>query len=161
MWEGAKEESKRTATDGGDEGCAFISCKSTKITTSYWMTIDRRMLELTKKNIPYIQRQRSYSKMVGGTYIWWSQIPYPPGEWPANWRTIIPKKFSHCFESSVPHVRLPSLGTQQRVWESPGNLTLKASRIWLQDFHRTGGNRDSSLGGHNKTMHTPRPRGKE
>ena len=49
MWEGAKEESKRTATDGGDEGCAFISCKSTKITTSYWMTIDRRMLELTKK----------------------------------------------------------------------------------------------------------------
>ena len=32
-------------------------------------------------------------------------------------------------------------GVQQRDWESPGNLTLKVSRIWLQDFHRTGGNR--------------------
>ena len=28
----------------------------------------------------------------------------------------------------------------------PGNLALKASRIWLQDFHRTRANRDSSLG---------------
>ena len=34
-----------------------------------------------------------------------------------------------------PTVRLPSLGTRQRDWGSPGNLTLMASRIWLQDFH--------------------------
>ena len=52
MWEGVKEKSKRTATDGGDGGCTFISCKSTKITTSYWITIDRRMLEPTKKIYP-------------------------------------------------------------------------------------------------------------
>ena len=29
----------------------------------------------------------------------------------------------------------------QKDWESPGNLTLKVSRIWLQNFHRTRGNR--------------------
>ena len=55
-----------------------------------------------------------------------------------NWRTIIPKKFSHCFESSRPHSRLPNLGIQQRDWEFPGNFTLKVIRIWLQNFHRTG-----------------------
>ena len=29
-------------------------------------------------------------------------------------------------------IRLPSLGIWQRDWESPGNQTVKASRIWLQ-----------------------------
>ena len=58
------------------------------------------------------------------------------------------KEFSHHCEDSEPHVRLPSLGIRQRDWESPGNLALKASGICLQDFHRTGGNRSCSLGGH-------------
>ena len=40
------------------------------------------------------------------------------------------------------------LGIWQRDWGSPGNLAFKVSRIWLHDFHRTGGNRDASLGGH-------------
>ena len=31
-----------------------------------------------------------------------------------------------------------NLGIWQRDWVSPGNLTLKLSRIWLQNFHRTG-----------------------
>jgi len=34
--------------------------------------------------------------------------------------------------------------------ESPGNLTLKARGI--QDFHRTGGNGDSSLEGHKQNL---------
>ena len=61
-----------------------------------------------------------------------------PGRQPTNWRTIIPKKFPHCCESTRVHNRFPNLGIQQRDWESPENLTLKASRIWLQNFHRTG-----------------------
>ena len=60
----------------------------------------------------------------------------------SNLKTIIPKKFSHCCESYRPHIRLPSLGIWSRNWESPGNLTLRARRVWLQSFHRTGGNRD-------------------
>ena len=39
------------------------------------------------------------------------------------------EKFSHCYEGSEPHIKLPSLGIQQREWESPRNLTLKSSRI--------------------------------
>ena len=79
---------------------------------------------------------------------------YLLGGWPTNWRTIIPKKVLHSCEGSTPHIRLPSLGILPRDWESPGNLTLKASGTWLQDLHRTGGSR-------NKTMCAPGPRGKE
>ena len=39
-------------------------------------------------------------------------------------------------------------GLQQRDRESLGNLTLKASEIWLQDFHRSGRNRFHSWRAH-------------
>ena len=47
-------------------------------------------------------------------------------------------KFSHCCKSSRAHNKFPNLGTQQRDWEPLGNLTLKASWIWLQSFHGPG-----------------------
>ena len=47
------------------------------------------------------------------------------GGWPADWRTRLPKKFSHCCEGSEPHIRFPSLEIQQRAWEPPENLPLK------------------------------------
>ena len=54
----------------------------------------------------------------------------------------------------TPH-EASQLGIWQRVWESPGNLALRVSRICLQAFQRTGGNRDSSLGGYEqKLVHT-------
>ena len=85
-----------------------------------------------QKNIMHVQRQRkSHSKMVGGAQSQKIQIPYPPVEWPTDWRTIIPKKFSYFCEGSEPHVRPSSLGIQQRDWESPGNLVSIASGIWL------------------------------
>ena len=56
--------------------------------------------------------------------------------------------FSHKSETSEPHSRLPSLGFWQQEEESPQHLAFKASGLWSQDFHRTGGNRISILGGH-------------
>ena len=61
----------------------------------------------------------------------------PPSRQPTNWRAIIPKKFSYCCASSRACNRFPNLGIQQRGWEPPGNLTLKANGIWLQNIHRT------------------------
>ena len=103
--------------DGGVEGCVLISSgKSTKIATSCWTTIDRKMLEPTKKNTPHVQRQRrSHSETVGGVQTQ-NPNPFPPGEWPTHWRTIKPEKFSHCCEGSELHVRLPSLG----IWQELG-----------------------------------------
>ena len=37
----------------------------------------------------------------------------------AHWKTIILNMFFHCCEDSEPHIRLPSLGTQERDRQSP------------------------------------------
>ena len=58
---------------------------------------------------------------------------------PLLWRFWIPR------QASQP-------GDLKRDWESVGNPALKVTRIALQDFHRTGENRDSSLGGHNQNL---------
>ena len=104
------------------------------------------MLEPTKKR--HTPQRRSCSKTTGGVQSQSNQIKYQSvgdpqtGEqWYQRSSPTVVKVLNHTSG-------LWSLGTQQRVWESPENMTSKASGIWLQDFHRTGGNRDSSLGGH-------------
>ena len=54
--------------DGGVEGCTLIfSCENTKITSSCWTTIDRRMLDNRLQRVTYVQGQRiSHNKIVGG-----------------------------------------------------------------------------------------------
>ena len=47
------------------------------------------------------------------------------------------KKSSHFQESYRTHNRFPNLGIWQKDCETPGNLTLEASGIWLQTLHRT------------------------
>ena len=69
-----------------------------------------------------------------------------------NWRTIIPKMFFHCCEGSE---------ISPENLESPGNLTLNASRIWFQDFHRTEETEIPLLEGKNKILCAPGPREKE
>ena len=41
----------------------------------------------------------------------------PPSRQPTEWRTIIPKKFLHCCESSRAHNRFPKLG----IWQGTEN----------------------------------------
>ena len=57
-----------------------------------------------------------------------------------NWRTIIPKKFSHCCKSSRVHNRFPNLGVWQKDWELP---------------------KKQIIGGHKKNLCIPGPRRKE
>ena len=85
--------------------------------------------------------------------------PLTGGCWNLPKKDTPSKKFSHCCEGSEPHIMPPSLGNWQRDWESPGNLTLQSSGIWLQDFHRTGENRPQTWKAQKKTL--PRRRGKE
>ena len=86
--------------------------------------------------------------MVGRAQLLQNRIPYLPGGQPTNWKIIIPEKFSLRIESPEPLTRLPSLGVWQREEEPPENLALKGHGVWLQEFHSTGGNRSSTLGGH-------------
>ena len=62
---------------------------------------------------------------------------------------------------SEPHVRLPNLEVRQWEEKFPENQTLKVSRIWMQDSDRTGGNRDSTLGGHTQSSVHIGTQGKE
>ena len=78
-----------------------------------------------------------------------------------NWRTLIPQKSTHWSEGSEPHIRFPNLGVQQQEEEFLENQTLKARGIWLQDFDKTGGNRDSTPGGHTQSSVHIRTQGKE
>ena len=41
-------------------------------------------------------------------------------------------------KSSKTHNRFPNLWIWQSDWEPPGNLTLEASGIWLQNLHKSG-----------------------
>ena len=70
-----------------------------------------------------------------------------PGWRATIWKIIIPQKFSHRSESPEPRISLPSLGAWEQEEETPENLALKASGVWSQEFHRTGENRNSTLGG--------------
>ena len=52
-------------------------------------------------------------------------------------------------------------GVRQREEEFIENQILKASGIWLEDFGRTGGNKDSTLGGHTQSSVHIGTQGKE
>ena len=127
------------------------SYKSTKITTAEQPLAKNAgtyPLPPTQKKYPASknkQTKKSHNNLVRGVLSWSNQFPYPPDGPPTNQKMIIPQKLSHRSGSSEPRVRLPSLGDQQRV-EYPENLALKARRVWLKDFHRTWGNRNSTLG---------------
>ena len=62
-------------------------------------------------------------------------------------------------ESSEFQVRLPSLRALHWEKELPENMDLKASKTWLQEFHRTRGN-NSILRGHTLIWYTSGPRKK-
>ena len=55
----------------------------------------------------------------------------------------------HYCEGSNPHIRLSSLGIQQRDRESPENLTVKTSRTYRTS---TGLGKTETLGGHKQNL---------
>ena len=57
----------RRNQDGGVEGGALTpSCENSRITTSFWTIIDRKTLELTKKDTPHPKTKESHNEMVRG-----------------------------------------------------------------------------------------------
>ena len=107
--------------------------------TSCWTTMDRRMQEPTKKISK--AREKPQDGRRDATMI--KSNPIPTGGQHTSWRTSTLQRFSHCVKVPNPTSGFPIWGSHKGIWQSqsPGNLTLKASGIWLQDFHRTGGNR--------------------
>ena len=68
-----------------------------------------------------------------------------------NWRTIIPKKFLHCFEGSRTHIRLSSLGIQpedgiprESDFEGQWDLITKLPQDWGKQRLLEGTNKTKS-----------------
>ena len=137
---------------GRVEGRALTpSCKSTGITTNCWTIIDRKTLKLTKKDTPHpkTKEKPQWDGRRGAITIKSNTIT---AEWMThklenNYTTEV-----HTLEWSfwAPH-QTSQPGVQQREEEFPENQTLKASKLWLQDFNNTGRNRDSTLGGYTQS----------
>ena len=148
--------------DGRVEGRALIpSRESTGITTNCWTIIDRKTLELTKKETPH-QKTKEKPQWDGrrGT-IKIKSNPITAGWVTHKLENTYTTQVHHWSEGSEPHIRLPNLGPQQWEEEFLENQTVKATGIWLQDFNRTGGNRDSTLREHTKSSVRIRIQGKE
>ena len=143
---------KRNREDGRVEGRALTpSCESTGIPNNYWTNINRKTLELTKIDTPHpkTKEKPQWDSRRGAITI--KSNPITTGGVTHKLENNYTTKSTYWSEGSEPHIRLPNLGVWQREEELPENQTLKASRIWLQDFDRTGGNRDSTLGGHTQS----------
>ena len=153
---------KKRRDNGRVEGNVLTpSCESTRITTNCWTIIKRKTLELTKRDTPHpkTKEKPQWDGRRGAITI--KSNPITAAWVTTNWRTITPQKSTHWSEGSEPHVRLPNLGVQHWEEEFTENQTWKASGIWLQDFNRTGGNRDSTLGGCTQSSSASGPSGKE
>ena len=148
--------------DGGVEGRALTpSCENTRITTSSWAIIDKKTLELTKKDTPQSKTKEKPQWDGRRGAITVKSNPITAGWVTHRLENTYTTEVHHWSEGSEPHIRLPNLGVQQREEEFLENQTWKASRIWLQDFDRTGGNRDSTLGGHTQSSVHIGTQGKE
>ena len=148
--------------DGGVEGHALTpSCENSRITTSCWTLIDRKTLERTKKDTPHPKTKEKpqwdgrrgaitakSNPITAGWVTHRLENTYTTEVHPLEWRFWAPSQVSN-------------LGVQQREEEYLENQTLRASGIWLQDFDRTGGNRDSTLGGHTQSSVCIGTQGKE
>ena len=141
-------------------GALISSWESTKLQ----LAVENHWQEDTgthQEKIPRVQKQRKPQRDSRRGAIMIKSNPIPTG-----WVT-------HRLENNNTKDVLVLLW---RFWtphqsSQPGDLTkelgipresyLEGNQIWLQDFHRTSGNRDSSLGGHKQNLVHTKTQGKE
>ena len=109
--------------DGRVEGHVLIfSCKNSKITILCWTTIDRRMVNPTKKkDTPHPRERRSPSKMVGGVK---SSL-----EWnPISGRTIWELTQTLCTRTRRPHRDWARTVSEHLRWRSGSAVACRRGR---------------------------------
>ena len=152
----------RLVQGGRVEGCMLTpSYESTRITTNCRTIIDRKTLELTKKDTPHPKTKEKLQWDGRRGTIKINQIPWLLGGWLTNWRTLIPQGSTYWSEGSEPHVRLHNLGVRQ--WED------KPQRIGLWRLEGFDCRTSTGLGetetplleGTHRVVCSSGPRGKE
>ena len=150
--------------DGRVEGHVLISfCESTKTASSCWMAIDRgHWKPLKKRTMPYCPKTKKKLQQDGrmGTNTIKSNPIHAKRETHKlknnNNKEVLQLlwKFWASRQAYHPEDLAKGLGICR-------NLTLKASRIWLQNFTGLGETETPQLEGTNKILHTPKSNRKE
>ena len=139
--------------DGRAEGHALISsCDSTKVTASCWTTIIRRMLEPTKGGYPHPKTKEKPQYYGRRSAITKKSKPIPAGWATHKLENNNTKKLSHCWERFwAPHWASQP-GDLAKGLGIPRKSGCEGQKDLLQDFHKTRGNRDSTLRGHKQNL---------
>lgn len=79
---------------------------------------------------------------------WWNQNSYALGWWPTNRKINIADFITQMWKFWVPHeAPQPGWGRLKAGGGPPKKLVLKYNRVWSREFHRTRGNRKSTIEG--------------
>ena len=138
---------------GRVEGPEFTSSlENTKITTNCWTTINKKTGTYQKIILLPKKRKPEWDSWRTKSVIQSNPIPtrLVTHKLENNYTTeVLPQEWEFWAPRQAPHSKgLASRGDTE-------HLSLKASRAWSQELHRTGGNRDSTSGGHTQgTVHT-------
>ena len=120
--------------------CIPLLLQEHQIAASCWTTIDRRVLTPTKKDDP-CPRTKEKLQWDGR----WSTITLKSNSIPARWVTQtgeqLYQRSSPTVAKSLDHTPDSQTWGARKGTGSPHGI-LKVSGIWLQNFHRAGGNRD-------------------
>ena len=142
-----KEVTRVQRQNGGVEGHELPSSyKNTKITTKCWTTIDKKMLEPTKKDTLHPKTKKKPQDSRRGTIVIKSNLI--PTEWVTNklednyTTEILPQEWKFWAPHQVPQPW--GLVTGRGV---PRESGFEVTRVSSQKFHRTGGNGNSTIGG--------------
>ena len=128
--------------NGEKQSVLIHSCRSTKITSSCWTTINQRTLKPTKKKkIPHPETKKKPQGdgRKGKNMI--KSNPKSTGWVTHNLESNNTKEILLLLWRFWPSCQISQPGDLAKRLGIPGNLTLKASRICLLYFHRTRGNR--------------------
>ena len=160
----SKKNSGRLVQDGGVEGRVLNpSCESTGITTNCWTIIDRRTLELTKKDTPHPKTKEKPQWDGRRGAITMKSNPITTGWVTHKLENTYTLKSTHWSEGSEPHVT-----SGFPTWES-GNRRGNSQRIRLWRLAGFDCRTSTGLGetetplleGTHKVVCTSGPRGKE
>ena len=125
----------------------YSSPESTKLATSCWPIIDRRKdtgYVPPPKRYPHPKTKEKLQQDHRRSTVTIKSNPILAGWVNHNLENDNNKVLPLLWRFWDVLLGFPAWGSSKRT-RNPQGIWLKASRIWLQDFHRTGGDRDSTF----------------
>ena len=125
-------EARLRLKDGGIEGHVLIfSCENSKFTTHCWTTINKRMLDCTKKRYPTSKAKEVLVRWLEGQNRIENQTPYPPETIGGLKQNLVHIKRPHTNYTIPSFECLTSYGGMGLQWPATGTGTLGAADLGM------------------------------